>query len=53
MLNLKEKVLIGGVVLALVACVWALCSGLNKKMIDSCVEGGHSLEYCEHQVLYK
>ena len=53
MLNVKEKILLVGVGLALVACIWALCAGLNKKMIDNCIAGGHSKDYCEYQVLYK
>ena len=53
MLNFKEKILVLFVVVALVACIGALVSSLNKKMIDSCIAGGHSVNYCETQVLYK
>ena len=53
MFTLKEKVFILFVVLALVACLGALVSSLNKKMVASCVAGGHSREYCEFQVYYK
>ena len=53
MLNFKEKFILLFVVVALVACLGALVSSLNKKMVDSCIAGGHSRDYCEFQVLYK
>ena len=53
MLNFKEKMIVLFVVVAVVACVGALVSSLNKKMIDSCIAGGHSADYCEFQVMYK
>ena len=53
MLNFKEKLILLFVAVALVACLGALVSSLNKKMIDSCIAGGRSRDYCEFQVMYK
>lgn len=53
MLNLKEKIIVLFVFVAVVACIGALVSSLNKKMIDSCIAGGHSVDYCEFNILYK
>ena len=53
MFTLKEKIYCAFVVVAVVACLGALVSSLNKKMVASCVAGGHSVDYCEFQVHYK
>lgn len=53
MFTLKEKLIVLFVVVALVACIGALVSSLNKKMVNSCVAGGHSVDYCQFHVMYK
>lgn len=51
MFTIKEKFCLLFVVVAVVACIGALVSSLNKKMIDSCIAGGHSVDYCNFEVL--
>lgn len=53
MFTIKEKLILLFVAVAVVACLGALVSSLNKKMVASCVAGGHSVDYCEFQVMYK
>ena len=53
MFTIKEKFILLFVAVAVVACIGALVSSLNKKMVASCIAGGHSREYCEFQVYYK
>ena len=53
MFSIKEKFFLLFVAVAVVVCLGALVSSLNKKMVASCVAGGHSVDYCEFQVYYK
>lgn len=53
MLNFKEKLIVLFVVVAIVAGLACLVSSINKKMMNSCVAGGHSVDYCKFQVYYK
>lgn len=51
MFNLLEKIQICFVLLVLVVVLVAITSHCNKKMVDSCVAGGHSVDYCQFQVM--
>lgn len=49
MFNLWEKIQLAFVFVALVAGLLAIANHCNKKMVESCVAGGHSVEYCKFQ----
>lgn len=51
MFNLWEKIQLALVLLLLAVVLVVVVGHCNKKMIDSCVAGGHSLEYCQFQVM--
>lgn len=51
MFNLWEKIQIAFVLLVLVVVLVAINSHCNKKMVESCVAGGHSVDYCQFQVM--
>ena len=51
MFSFGEKMTIAGIVIFLLVIWWQCVASLNKKMIASCVVGGHSEEYCTFQVM--